>query len=170
MRIKGTNLAAKMYLSFVKQLTLRKSTRLCDVNYRRRRGDYLSHRLLPKTTYNIACDKSLERSLRTEFIRLIVNIVRPDRQLISEVEIQNGRFKTYTSTITLPIKVSRGANNMKLCCCLVSIDSRIIKVSAAETWNGLPEDITLSLTMHISRKRLKTHLFCQSVAAVASLA
>lgn len=45
---------------------------------------------------------------------------------------------------------------------LSTIGSRTFKVSAAQTWNGLPEDVTLSPTLAIFRKRLKTHLFRQS--------
>jgi len=45
---------------------------------------------------------------------------------------------------------------------LSTIGSRTFKVAFAETWNGLKEDVTSSLTLLIFRKRLKTCLFHQS--------
>jgi len=42
---------------------------------------------------------------------------------------------------------------------LSAIGSRIFKVAAAQTCNGLPDDITSSPTVFIFRKNLKTHLF-----------
>jgi len=39
---------------------------------------------------------------------------------------------------------------------------RTFNVAAAQTWNGLPEDVTSSPTLPVFRKRLKTHLFRQS--------
>jgi len=45
---------------------------------------------------------------------------------------------------------------------LSTIGSRTFNVAAARTWNGLPEDVTLSSTLHAFRKRLKTHLFRQA--------
>jgi len=45
---------------------------------------------------------------------------------------------------------------------LSTIGSRTFNVAAARTLNGLPEDVTSSPTLPAFRKRLKTHLFCQS--------
>ena len=45
---------------------------------------------------------------------------------------------------------------------LSTIGGRTFNVAAARTWNGLPEDVTSSLTLPAFRKRLKTHLFRQS--------
>jgi hypothetical protein len=42
---------------------------------------------------------------------------------------------------------------------LSTIGSRTFKVAAAQTWNGLPENVTSSPTLSIFRQRLKTHLF-----------
>jgi len=50
---------------------------------------------------------------------------------------------------------------------LSTIGSRTFNVAAARTWNGLPEDVTLSPTLPALRKRLKTHLFCQSYPDIA---
>jgi len=43
-----------------------------------------------------------------------------------------------------------------------TIGSRTFNVAAAQTWNGLPEDVTSSPTLPGFRNRLKTHLFRQS--------
>ena len=45
---------------------------------------------------------------------------------------------------------------------LSTIGSRSFKVAAAQTWNGLPDDVTSSPTLPTFRKRLKTYLFRQS--------
>jgi len=42
---------------------------------------------------------------------------------------------------------------------LATIGSRIFKVAAAQTWNGLPEDVKSAPTLSTFRYRLKTHLF-----------
>jgi len=45
---------------------------------------------------------------------------------------------------------------------LSTIGSRTFNVAVPRTWNGLPEDVTLSPTLSAFRKRLKMHLFRQS--------
>jgi len=45
---------------------------------------------------------------------------------------------------------------------LSTIGSGTFNVAAARTWNGLPEDVTLSPTLPAFRKSLKTHLFSES--------
>jgi len=42
------------------------------------------------------------------------------------------------------------------------LQNDILGCCAAQTWIGLPEDVTMSPTLPIFRKRLETHLFCQS--------
>jgi hypothetical protein len=51
---------------------------------------------------------------------------------------------------------------------LSTIGSRTFKVAAAQTWNGLPDDVTSSPTLSLFRNRLKTHLFHRSYPNIFS--
>ena len=46
---------------------------------------------------------------------------------------------------------------------LSTIGSRTFKVAAAQTWNGLPQDVTSSPTLPTFRKRLKTFYFADRI-------
>jgi len=50
--------------------------------------------------------------------------------------------------------------------CLSTVDDRTFPIAATETWNSLPQHVTLASSLSVFRARLKTHLFLLLFASV----